>query len=146
MLTPFLIITALLFLGLPAVIQQTEPTLPPETTAPAPAAPAQAPIPAADANQPNPVHPTQESQARAKHIYQIDCAMCHGDQGSGKGDIAMTAKMLDYRDPASLKGLTDGQIFYIIKNGRGDMPPEDGRASVDETWNLVIYVRSFSKK
>ena len=110
MLTPFLIITALLFLGLPAMIQQQEPKAPPETAAPAPAVPAQAPIPAADANQPNPVHPTSESQARAKHIYQIDCAMCHGDDGSGKGDIAMTAKMLDYRNPASLKdayGWTD---------------------------------------
>lgn len=146
MLMPFLIITVMLFLAWPAMIQQQEPKVTPETAAPAPAVPAHAPIPAVDENQLNPVHPTPESQARAKHIYQIDCAICHGEDGGGKGDVAMTAKMLDYRNPASLKDFTDGQIFNIIKNGKGDMPPEDGRATPEETWNLVIYLRSFSKQ
>lgn len=76
----------------------------------------------------------------------MDCAMCHGADGSGKGDITETGKMMDYRDASALKGFTDGQIFDIIKNGKGDnMPPEGGRAKPDETWNLVIYLRSFAK-
>ncbi len=144
MLTPFLILAAFLFLGWPAVLQEQEPGNKPETAAPAPAPPAQTPIPAEAANTPNPVHPSPESQSRAKQIYSIDCALCHGQDGSGKGDVAMTAKMADFRDPASLKGLTDGQIFYIVKNGRGDMPPgEASRAKTDETWNLVIYLTIF---
>ena len=74
--------------------------------------------------------------------------MCHGSDGGGKGDLAvdMKLKLPDYRDPAALKDKTDGELFYIIKNGTGDMPPEGERAKPDEIWNLVIYVRSFAKK
>ena len=92
----------------------------------------------------NPVHPTPESQARAKTIYGYDCAMCHGVNGDGKGDL--NRKVPDLRDPASLKGLTDGDIYNIIEVGRADMPdmpPEDGRAKPDEIWNLVIYFGLF---
>lgn len=112
--------------------------------APAPAA-AEAPIPAAAAAAVNPVHPTAASQARARQIYGYDCEMCHGKGGDGVSQIDAKTKLRDYRDPASLKGLTDGEIFYIIQNGRGSMPGEGPRANPDEVWNLVIYLRSLSK-
>ena len=101
-------------------------------------------------NTMNPVHPTPESQARAKKIYGYDCVMCHGANGDGKGEMNTDGKIKvpDLRDPASLKGLTDGDIYNIIEVGRADMPdmpPEDGRAKADQIWNLVIYLRSFSK-
>ncbi len=48
--------------------------------------------------------------------------------------------------PPSLRDLTDGQLFYIIQNGRGQMPGEAGRQNDQEIWNMVILVRSFSHK
>jgi mono/diheme cytochrome c family protein len=117
-----------------------------QAPAASPAAPAA--IPPEALNQVNPVKPTGESLARAKKIYGYDCAMCHGVDGSGNGDLAkdMKLKMADYRDPATLKGKTDGELFYIIKNGEGQMPGEGERAKPDETWNLVLYLRSFAKQ
>jgi mono/diheme cytochrome c family protein len=105
-------------------------------------------IPADAAKLTNPVKPTAASTAQAKKTYGYDCAMCHGSSGDGKGDLAadMKVKMLDYRDPAALKDKTDGELFYIIKNGMGEMPSEGDRAKPDEIWNLVIYIRSFAKK
>jgi mono/diheme cytochrome c family protein len=105
-------------------------------------------IPADAAKLTNPVKPTAASTAQAKKTYGYDCAMCHGSSGDGKGDLAvdMKVKMLDYRNPAALKDKTDGELFYIIKNGIGEMPSEGDRAKPDEIWNLVIYVRSFAKK
>ncbi|MGA9888405.1 MAG: cytochrome c, partial [Candidatus Acidiferrales bacterium] len=58
----------------------------------------------------------------------------------------MNLKLADYRDPAALKEFTDGEIFYIIKNGKGQMTGEGDRAKPDEIWNMVNYVRSFAKK
>ena len=147
MLTPFLLLASLLLFALPAEFQDSQaPAAGPATAAPATPAPAaQSAKPSESASIPNPVHPTPASQTRAKHIFDMDCAMCHGQDGSGKGDITGTAKMLDYRNASALQGLTDGQIFDIIKDGKGDMPPEGGRAKPDETWNLVIYLRSFAK-
>jgi mono/diheme cytochrome c family protein len=96
----------------------------------------------------NPVKPTADSQEHARKVYGYDCAMCHGEKGDGKGDVVADLKLTlkDYTDPASLKDLTDGEIFYIIKNGKGKMPGEGERSKPDDLWNMVIYVRSFSKK
>jgi len=57
----------------------------------------------------------------------------------------MKVKLLNYTDPAALKDKTDGELFYIIKNGKGEMTGESDRLKPDEVWNLVNYVRSFSK-
>jgi len=111
------------------------------------APPAQSAIPAEAAQMVNPVKPTPESQARVKKMYGYDCAMCHGANGNGKGDITdLKTPPKDYTDPASLKDLSDGEIFYIIKNGKGQMPPDGGRTKPDDIWNMVILVRSFAKK
>ena len=118
----------------------------PASTTPATAAEFKMPPEAAKA--PNPVKATPASLAAGKKTYGYDCAMCHGKDGDGKGDLAtdMKLKMLDYTDPAALKDMTDGELFYIIKNGKGDMPGEGDRAKSEETWSLVNYLRSFAKK
>jgi mono/diheme cytochrome c family protein len=108
--------------------------------------PAPTPTPATTAT--NPVKPTAESQAKAKMIYQIDCAMCHGDNGNGQTDLAksMAITMADFSDPKTLSSTTDGQLFDIIRNGKDKMPPEAaGRANDTTVWNLIIYIRNFSK-
>ena len=130
MLKPMLVLGALLF----SSFSGQEPPAAPA----APSAPAMV----------NPVKPTAESQAKAKKMYGYDCAMCHGDKGDGKGDLVEDMKLTlkDYSDPAALKDLSDGDIYNIIKNGKGKMTGEGDRAKPDDIWNLVIYVRSFAKK
>lgn len=142
MLKPFLLVPVLAVLGASAFCQDTQSA----PAAPSAAAQAQFNIPAEYVNKANPVKPTPESQARAKKMYGWDCAMCHGDNGDGKGDVAAEQKlpMHDYRDPASLKSMSDGEIFYIIKTGKGQMPSEGDRAKPDEIWNLVIYLRKMA--
>ena len=112
----------------------------------APAAPSS--IPPEAAHMVNPVKPTAESQAHAKKMYGYDCAMCHGANGNGKGELVADMKLTlkDYTDPAALKDLSDGELFYIIKNGKGQMPGEGDREKTDDLWNMVILVRSFARK
>lgn len=112
------------------------------------AAPAIYTIPAEAVHQPNPVKPTPESLAEGKKWYGYDCAMCHGTDGDGKGGVGaeMKLKVSDFTNPATLKERTDGELFYIIKNGKGDMPPEGDRLKPTGLWNLVNYVRSLTKK
>lgn len=98
--------------------------------------------------QVNPVKPSAESIAEGKKEYGTECAMCHGTAGDGKGDLAadMKLNLVDFRDSASLKDVTDGEMFYVIKTGKGDMPPEGDRLKPNEIWNIVNYVRSLAKK
>jgi mono/diheme cytochrome c family protein len=72
-------------------------------------------IPPVDAAKANPVKPSAESHAKGKKLYGYDCAMCHGKNGDGKGDMAADMKnMPDFTHQDALKGRTDGELFYII--------------------------------
>jgi mono/diheme cytochrome c family protein len=96
----------------------------------------------------NPVKPTAESQAKAKSLYGIDCALCHGDNGNGKTNLTtdMELTLADWTDPKTLANREDWELFNIIRNGKGKMPAEEaGRAKDAEVWNLIIYIRSLSK-
>ena len=104
------------------------------------------PVPVKDAREPNPVKPTPESVAEGQRIYSYDCASCHGVNGDGKTGDAQDLKVPDLTDPARQKDRTDGEIFYIIKNGHGDMPAEGDRVKTEQLWDLVNYVRSLAKK
>ena len=136
MLKSLFLLCSLLLLG----PSHQQPAAAPDTPAALPA------IPAADAAMANPVKSNPVLMSHAKKMYGYDCAMCHGANGDGKGDIAMTPPAKDWTDPAVLKDLTDGQLFYIIKNGRGQMTGEGGRVKDDELWTMVVLVRGFAKK
>ena len=129
MLKPLFALLALLFFA---------PSQQPATPAPPSGAPAD------PAHMANPIKPTPESQAKAKKMYGYDCAMCHGATGNGKGDIAdLKPAPKDYTDPAALKDLTDGEIFNIIKNGKGQMPAWKGILKENEIRSALMKVRSF---
>ena len=138
----FALVLPALFLFAPALSAQQPSTPTPQKT------PSYAAIPVEAAKAPNPVKSTPESLARAKKWWTLDCAMCHGKDGDGKGETARDMKLTiaDFTNPATLKDRTDGEIFYIIKNGHQDMPPEGDRVKTEEVWDLVNYVRSLAKK
>jgi mono/diheme cytochrome c family protein len=96
----------------------------------------------------NPIALTAESLAEARKMFGYNCAMCHGKSGDGKGDLAadMKLELRDWRDPASLEKLTDGELFWIISNGKGKMPGNGERDKERMRWNYVNLVRSFAKK
>jgi cytochrome c len=96
----------------------------------------------------NPAKPTAASQNQAKNLYARDCALCHGENGDGKTDLAkdMQLTLLDWTDPKSLSNRSDKELFHGIRTGKDKMPPEEeGRAKDSEVWNLIIYLRGFSK-
>lgn len=101
-------------------------------------------------NRKNPVPPSEESIAEGKRRFGIDCVMCHGVEGDGKGELAVSMKLNppppNYRDDAVMKKFTDGELFDIITNGRRKMPPEGKRATPEQIWNLINYVRTFAQK
>jgi mono/diheme cytochrome c family protein len=112
------------------------------------------PVPQEKASSPasvqvNPVKPTAQSQARARQIYTVDCAMCHGANGNGKTGLAadMNLTLGDWSDPKTLAGRTDQDLFTIIRDGKDKMPSEpEGRAKDSEVWNLILYIRAMAKQ
>jgi len=110
----------------------TEPTMTPE-----------------DVAKKNPVTPTPEGLAEARKLFGYHCAMCHNKNGDGKGELAVEMKLElnDWRDAASIEKMTDGELFFIISNGKGKMLGGEGDRTPEKMrWNLVNVVRAFAKK
>lgn len=101
-----------------------------------------------DVAKKNPIAPTAESLAEARKFFGYNCAMCHGKGGDGKGDLAadMKLELHDWRDASSIEKMTDGELFWIISNGKGKMPGNGDRDTEKMRWNYVNLVRSFAKK
>jgi mono/diheme cytochrome c family protein len=105
-------------------------------------------VTAEDIARKNPEKSTPEGLATARKVFKYDCAMCHGENGDGKGELVESMKltMHDWSDPASLAGKTDGEIFTIITKGKGKMMAEGDRQPEKLRWNLVNLVRSMAAK
>jgi mono/diheme cytochrome c family protein len=136
------LVLPIFFLITPALISQQSSTAAPQKSTTSYSA-----IPVEAARQANPVKSGPDSLARGKKWYALDCAMCHGKDGDGKGETArdMKLQVADFTDPNTLKNRSDGEVFYVIKNGHQDMPGEGNRLKTDDYWDLVNYVRSFVK-
>ena len=110
--------------------------------------PAEFKIPPEAAAKVNPVKPTPDSLAKAKKTYAIDCAMCHGEKGDGKGEMVEEMKINppDFTKPETLAKRTDGELFTIIQIGNSTMPAQGERMKDVHKWEVVNYLRSLSGK
>jgi mono/diheme cytochrome c family protein len=95
----------------------------------------------------NPVRPTPETLIDAKKSYSDNCAACHANDGTGKTNTAngLSPEVPDLH-AAHIQRLSDGEIFYVIKNGIRftGMPGWDLRD--EQIWNLVLLIRQFANE
>jgi mono/diheme cytochrome c family protein len=83
-----------------------------------------------------------------KTAQPVACAMCHGEQGDGKGFMgaALVPPPRNFTCGAMMKELPDGQLFWIIKNGSPGTGMMSFAALPDEqVWQLIAYIRSLAK-
>ncbi len=117
-----------------------------------PGAPAQIPhnfnISPEDAARKNPVRFTETSVERGKKLFLTQCAMCHGKNGDGKGEVVEELKISppDLTKPETLKKRTDGELFAIITSGSNVMPGQEKRMTERHKWHLVNYLRALGGK
>ncbi len=96
----------------------------------------------------NPVPSTPESLAAGLLAYQQHCQRCHGAAGDGKGEKAAELAVApgDFTDAKTMDRVTDGEIFWQISEGRLPMPAFKDKLGETERWELVDYIRTFSRK
>ena len=95
----------------------------------------------------NPTVDFDESIKLGEVIYKKNCAKCHGLNGNGYGVVAhgftTWPKQLWAWNGADSGA--DGYLYWIMENGRSDMPPWGLILSVDERWDLINYVKTIKK-
>jgi len=70
----------------------------------------------------NPTAPTAGSLANGRKLYQINCALCHSSTGVGIGPVGRYGLPAPGVTTDHAKGLTDGYLWGMMRNGRGAMP------------------------
>ena len=88
----------------------------------------------------NPVPVSDSSLANGRRHYQINCAVCHGDNGAGNGPATKYGMPGISLVTDLTRGRTDGYIYGMIRNGRGLMPNYNRIEEMDR-WDVVNYVR-----
>ena len=94
----------------------------------------------------NPVEVNPLVLAEARDHFADHCATCHGNKGDGKTMIneGLYPPAPDMRE-LETQNLSDGEIFYIIKNGvRFTGMPGWGGEDM-ENWKLVAFIRHLPK-
>lgn len=118
----------------------------PRLAAPTNAVPVQGPdlINQRPASQPIPA--STDSLQRGKVLFGINCEMCHGATGVGNGVVGafFTPKPFDLTS-STVQTLTDNQIYLIITQGTGVMPPIYENLSPQDRWDVINYVRTLAK-
>jgi cytochrome c2 len=101
----------------------------------------------------NPLDPTKKNLRAGETLFKIDaqptaCKVCHGFGGDGLGIIfnRLQPKPRNFTCYYTMEDISDGQIYWIIKNGSPGTPmPSFGALSDKQVWQLVLYVRQFSQ-
>jgi predicted CXXCH cytochrome family protein len=100
-------------------------------------------VPKADADKVNPLnaHPDPANLRAGETLYVTKCAACHAHDGSGHTDLG---KAVFPRAPvlkAMLPSLSDGEIFYHIRNGVRNTAMPAWSFPDRQVWQIVSYLR-----
>lgn len=86
---------------------------------------------------------TPETIKSGEQIFNTNCKSCHGDPGKGN-----YAKLVPIpKDPASAEYQknSDGEMFFILSNGKGLMPNFVNTLNEEQRWQVISFIRSFNK-
>ena len=94
---------------------------------------------AAKANLKSPLDSISVDMEKGKELFEIYCAICHGNAGDGKGKLVKQEKLLgipSYKD----RLITAGSIFHVQTYGLNSMGSYANQLNQHERWLVASYV------
>ncbi len=96
-------------------------------------------VPTADRVRKNPYAGQADAIAAGARVFEDHCAKCHGADAEGR------EKKPSLRS-ARVQGATDGEIFWLLKNGNlAKGMPTWNKLPEDTRWQVIAYVKSLGK-
>lgn len=98
--------------------------------------------PADAAARENPVPADSASALRGEELFLANCASCHGEnaKGAAAGEVGLK------QDPPDLvQRLThhsDGDFFWKIEQGRGEMPAFADILQHEQIWDIINFIKT----
>jgi len=101
----------------------------------------------------SPFEASSENIAKGKVLYQTKatCFTCHGKEGRGDGLAApgLDPSPRNFTNAAFHAMRTDGELFWVIKNGipgTAMMPMVGSVITEEEAWLVLLYERSLGRR
>ncbi len=91
----------------------------------------------------NPNKSGKSNLLRGEFVFRNFCQVCHGDTGKGDGTVIRKG----VPPPPSLqtdkiKKMTDGQMYFIVSNGKGNMASYRSQVSREDIWKAILFIRT----
>ena len=101
----------------------------------------------------NPLKPDPDNLFAGESFFQTDaqptaCKVCHGIVGNGMGMMApgLDPPPRNFTCAETMQEISDGQLFWAIKNGLLDSGMPSYKSLQDEqVWQIVLYLRTLSE-
>lgn len=86
--------------------------------------------------------------AEAGRLFNINCAICHGEKGTATGPLATTGKVggiANLTQPQYI-AMADGTMFHSINYGKNNMGSYASQLSRQQRWMIIKYIRTLQPK
>lgn len=90
-------------------------------------------------NSKSPLDSLSLDMTKAQELYEINCAICHGNAGNGKGKLVTQEKILGVPSYAD-RPITIGSINHVINYGINSMGAYSNQLNQQERWMVATYV------
>ena len=94
----------------------------------------------------NPLPRSKEVFAMGRKVYVNRCEVCHGAIGNGAGSLtaAYGAKPANLQSQ-QFRDYTDGKMYWVLVNGKNNMPSHAADTTDYQRWAVVHYVRALQR-
>jgi mono/diheme cytochrome c family protein len=95
----------------------------------------------------NPLKDDTSAVTKGRALYMIHCWQCHGENGYGDGAAggALGQQPANFHS-GRVRRQADGELFWKLSNGKGNMPPFKDALKEGERWQLITYIRKMANR
>jgi mono/diheme cytochrome c family protein len=91
---------------------------------------------------------TEAEMKEAGRLFNINCAICHGEKGAGNGPLSTSGKIGGVANLTleMYTKMADGTMFHSITYGKNNMGSYASQLDRKQRWMVVKYIRSLQPK
>ena len=94
-----------------------------------------------------PLAVNEENLSKGKELFNIYCAICHGNKGDGQGTLVKREKFLGIPSLADKgRNITEGDIYHVMMYGLNSMGSYASQTNEKERWQITMHALDLKSK
>ena len=94
-----------------------------------------------------PLEVNEENLTKGKELFNIYCAICHGNKGDGQGTLVKREKFLGIPSLADKgRNITEGDIYHVMMYGLNSMGSYASQTNEKERWQITMHALDLKSK